>query len=195
MSIPYHGISAAPVVAAYLAPDDIDTGTLTSLELGGVALNDASQGRQVKTWRAWIEGGTTIKVAPLPGLTPETTLVVGVNITTVSLAFDSNMQPAVAYLENGTLKLRWYDVTVSGFVITSFPGCTFGRVSSDDKREAQEGASDVIFAYVRAGNVYWREQRDRYLVERLVGAAPAGFRFVQLGMNAQGRLQFRLVSP
>lgn len=196
MGVPYHGISDVPFPAAFLSPDSADVLPTVSLELGGVALNDASSGRQVQDWRAWIEGGTTIKVAPLPSLTPETTLVSGgVNITTVSLAFDSNMQPTVAYLEDGTLKLRWYDLTVNGFVTTSFPGCSQGRVSSDDKRAGQEGASDVLFSYLRAGSLYWREQRDRYLVERLVGVVPAGFRLVTMGMNALGRMQWRLVSP
>lgn len=196
MGVPYQQISVTPMPAAYLAPDIIDAAKESSLELGGVALNNASQGRQVQVWQAWIETASVIKVAPYPSLTPATTLVSGgVNITEVSLAFDSNMQPAVAYLEDGLLKMRWFDATVPGFRTDLYPGCSFGKLSSDDKRPGQEGASDIILAYVRAGNLYWREQRDRFGVERLVGPAPVGFRFVQLGMNAIGRLQWRLVFP
>lgn len=196
MGVPYHGISETAFAAAFLPPDSSDVQNNVSIELGGVALNNATQGRRVKDWRAWIESGSTIKVAPLPGLSPETTLVSGgINITTVSLAFDSNMQPAVCYLEDGVLKLLWYDTINSVFTTTTFPGCTNGKVCSDDKRAGQEGASDVLFTYLRAGSLYWREQRDRYLVERLVGVVPAGFRLVTMGMNALGRMQWRLVSP
>jgi len=195
MGVPYYGISSVVFQAAFLAPDSGDISASVSLERGGVALNDASLGRLVQDWRAWIEGGTTIKVAPLPSLVPETVLVSGgVNITAVSVAFDSNMQPAVAYLEDGLLKLRWFDILLPGFRTDSFAGCAYGKLSSDDKRAGQEGASDVIFAYLRAGNLYWREQRDRYLVERLVGPAPAGFKLQTVGMNAIGRLQFKLVT-
>lgn len=196
MAIPGNIIISPAIPAAFLAPDAVDVSLVESLELGGVALNDGSQGRQVQNWRAYIAAaGTQIRVQPQVSGTPDTLLYTGAGITAVSLAFDSNMQPTVAFIEGGTVKLRWFDAVSSSFVVTSFPGATQAKVSSDDKRRSQDGASDVIFAYVSAGTLYWRQQRDRYLIERTVGAVGAGFRLVTIGMNAIGRVQFKLVFP
>lgn len=196
MAIPGNIIISPAIPAAFLAPDSTDTSAAESLELGGVALNDGSQGRQVQNWRGYIAAaGTQIRVQPQASGTPDTLLYTGVNITAVSLAFDSNMQPTVAFVEDGVAKLRWFDAVGSAFVVTSYPGVTNPKVSSDDKRFSQVGASDVIFSYINAGTLYWRQQRDRYLVERAIGAVPAGFRLVTMGMNALGRMQWRLVSP
>jgi hypothetical protein len=54
--------------------------------------------------------------------------------------------------------------------------------------------SDVIFGYVVAGVLHWRQQRDRYLVEYTAGAC-AGFRLLTIGMSVNGRFQFKMVSP
>lgn len=191
--LPSEAISAGRVPAAFLAPDVADTAMLESLESGGIALNDASGGRLVQTWRAWIDdGATSIKVSPLSGLAVTTLVTGAVNLTAVSLAFDAAMTPTVCYVEDGLAKLRWYDAANSVFVTDSFPGVTSCKVSADDKRRHQEGRSDVIFGYTRAGYLYRRQQRDRYAIERPVG--PAGTRrLLRMGMAENRCFQFELV--
>lgn len=192
--LPYNAISIVPKVSAFLAPDVIDDQELESLEQGGVALNNPSQGRQVQTWKGWIDG-QNIKCAPQPANTPITTILTTTGtITSMSLAFDSNMAPTVCYVEDGLMKLYFFNTITALFQTNSYPGVTSGRVSTDDKRRSQEGASDVIFAYTRNKALYWRQQRDRYLVERLVG--PSGDQVLdRLGMTAGLRLQFELLDP
>lgn len=199
MAIPQNVIDAEAPFGILLEPDRTDGSRLESFELGGIALNDASQGRLVHVWRAWLDVGDplvgndqSIKLAPISG-SPVTTLVSGLGaVTDLSVAFDSNMQPVLAYVEDGLCKLRYFSLLANAFVIDPFPGCITPKCSTDDKRETQEGASDVLFSYVRAGNVYWRTQRDNYAIERLVGPVPNGFGLRRIGMNRGFRFQWEL---
>src|SRR5574341_977418 len=120
--LPQNVVSDPAVTAAFLFPDIDDLGEMISLELGGVGLNDPSQGRMVQVWTARIDGQAVKVSAPN---TPETTLfTVAGTLTAVSLAFDSNMQPAVSFTEDGMVKLRWFDTTLPGFTTTTFAGAT-----------------------------------------------------------------------
>lgn len=194
MALPYNQISVEPVPGTFLVPDLTDTLDDESLELGGVALGDPSQGRRLRVWRAWItDDATAIMVGPRDDPSPlPVVLYTGADITAVSLAFDSNMQPAVSFTEAGVVKLRWFDTVSSAYVVTPYPGASSSRVCTDDKREAQEGASDVVLAYIRAdGMLVWRQQRDRYTVERVVGPS-RGFPLYRVGMSDANRLQFEM---
>jgi hypothetical protein len=62
-------------------------------------------------------------------------------------------------------------------------------VCLDDKRPLQNAVSDVILAYTRSGNLYFRAQRDRYLVEYPLATAVTGT-LDKVGMNTVNRLQF-----
>jgi len=194
--LPSNAISVTPQYAPYQYPDSSDILSTASLEYGGVAISDPSQGRLVKVWRAYIvtvANVSTINVAPYITGTPVTAVYTGGLITSVSLAFDASMNPTICFVEAGTLKLRWYNTLTSAYQVDSYAPATSGRVSTDDKRKGQEGASDVIFAYTRGGTLYWRQERDRYGVEYTVGPSYA-LVLRRLGMNQKFRLQFELVS-
>lgn len=120
--------------------------------------------------------------------------VTDTDITELSFAFDQNHRPIVAYVAGGSAKLRWYDLTVPGWVTTDY-GATYlsPRVSLDDKHRLALGTSDVIFAYIRANKLRWRIQRDRYLTEypTVPGAdLDPGLRLRRIGMNVDNRFQF-----
>lgn len=185
------GISDPAFPAEFLSPDIDDSEPLVSLELGGIALNDPSQGREVQTWRCRVDAGV-VKVGPVGGVETAVFTVVGV-LTSLSLAFDSNMAPTFAYVEDGVQKLRWFNTLTAAIQTDSFAGASDGRVSTDDKRDWAAPLSDVVFAYARGGVLYYREQRDRYLIEYTVGPTE-GLSLRRFGMNAAGRLQFELRS-
>lgn len=195
MSLPGNDLSSVPVGSPLLAPDELERlSLLEDFERGGVALNDPTQGLNVRDWRAWSDGeGVWVASLPAGGSAP-TLLFTGSGITEVSLAFDQNMQATVAYVEGGTVKLRWFDTTINAMTVTSFPGAVGPMLTLDDKRPVASATNDVIFAYVRAGNAYYRQQRDRYAVEYLLGSAFGAVRILQLGMGTNGRLQFKMVS-
>lgn len=188
--IPSKALSLIPAPAPFITPDDREvTVSLIDHELGGIGLSDPSQGLQVQTWQLRMVGNEARISAPN---TAEITLFTGTGITEVSLAFDQNMLPVIAYVQDNEAKLRWYDSLAGTNVITVFPAGTITpRVCLDDKRRLQYGASDVILAYVRDNNLYFRAQRDRYGIEYLLKTAVGG-KIIRVGMNVVRRLQFMM---
>lgn len=162
-------------------------------EMGGIALNDPSEGLRVQLWTFKlvvdeVTGASTISVEA-PSVT-KTVLFTGVDVSEIAGAFDQNMNPVVAYMESGSPKLWWWDPTESAMVHTLLPsGCYDLRVSLDDKRRFNVEKSDVILSYVRGGSAYYRYQRDRYLVEYLLSDNID--RIVCAAMNTEGCFQWR----
>lgn len=191
MALPSNQMSSAPVASLFMAPDNrLRLSLLADYELGGVALFDASQGLMVQVWEVRVVGGTTIQVKPEASVT-WTDVTTDSAITEVALAFDQNMRPTVAYVAGGVAKLYWFDTVAVNFVTTTFAGCSSPVVTMDDKRVLQSTANDVLFFYFRAGSIYYRQQRDRFTVERSLGAVPVGgfTRFKRWGMGEALRLQ------
>ena len=192
MSLPGNAASSSAVQAALLSPDNRDrSDLLLDYELGGVALNDPSGGLQVQPWEAWSDGAH-VWVAPSPGRTPTTLLLTGSGITEISFAFDQNMRVTVAYVEAGTTKLFWFDTSVGSMVTTIYAGATSPMLTLDDKRALSTltGTSDVLFLYLVGTSLRYRQQRDRFTIERTLGAVPDGAtRISRVGMGANNRLQ------
>lgn len=189
--LPDNAASTTPVGGQILYPDNLVSDARTDYEMGGLALNDASEGINYQPWECRLDDDE-IRVRPLGDTGEGTLLVSGSGITSVSFAFDRNMNPAVAYLQSGVCKLYWYDNTIPGMTTTEFPDATQPHMTHDDKRDGAVARSDVIFAYVRDDVLYYRQQRDRYTIERSLGAIPAGQILRNVGMNDQLRLQFEV---
>jgi hypothetical protein len=174
-----------PIVSAFLPPKDEPYQPLTSKSRGGVALNDASLGRDYQNWVVSYNG-SDILVAPQAGSTVFTLTVAGV--LSVSLAFDNNMNPVIAWMDSVGAKLYWYNNT--NFVTTPF-SATSCRVTIDDVRDFYNANSDVIFAYTYGTNLYWRQQRDQYATEYTVGSTTGLLQ--KVGLSELNRLQFQLL--
>lgn len=192
--LPDNELSSSPVPAVFLGGRALPVRNVVDYEWGGVALQDSSQGLMVQFWRARIESENTQIIIDAQNIAPFV-LITGVNITEVSLAFDQNMNPAVAYVEDGTPKLYWYDSTVPGMVTTTFPNIVTPRVSLDDKRDSQSQNNDVIFAYMKNSNLYMRMQRDRYGVEYLLAEDIDSPGLIKIGMSRQNRFQWMFRNP
>lgn len=179
--------------APFLAPDDLGRPTRTvDYERGGVALSDPSLGLDVKTWRARLVGDQ-VRISAEPYDT-ETVYLEASGITELSLAFDQNMRPMVAFMQGGAAKLNWYD-SLAGEVVTTTlaAGTRSPYLALDDKRDGQSGSSDVILAYILGNRLCTRQQRDRFTIETtrkwFVGNAVS---IKRMGMNAGLRLQWEL---
>lgn len=194
MALPDGVLSTVPVVSPLLSPDGYERLDFREdFERGGVALNDPTQGLDVFDWRCWTDGDT-VWVARYPASGAAAVVYEGERITEVALAFDQNMRPTVALVEAGVVKLRWYDSLIEGMATTSFPGARGPMLTLDDKRVFASQTNDIIFAYVRDGNAYYRQQRDRFGVEYLLGGTFGAARITQLGMGSNNRLQFKMDS-
>lgn len=171
------------------------------VEWGGVALNDPSQGIELKPWklRYDVETGDVLIGA---GDVPEAVLFNRPNISQVSLAFDRNMSPVVAFTQAGQAKMYYFDDLVNDWVFEEalLADAIDPRVTHDDKRTSQNAISDVIVAYSRGGILRYRQQRDRYTVEYTPPIGPGGSplacaRLYYAGMNEHQRLQFAYKGP
>ena len=191
MTLPATGLPSTPaVVADFLEPRDRPYNPLVSPEYGGPALNTPAQSRQVAVWTAFYEDGV-VKVAPEEVPSTVTSLFAAVGVETISLAFDANMNPTIAYMQAGLCHLRWFDSMVNQMVTTTYPGVDSCQVTTDDKRASQVGRDDVVFAYTRDGTLYYRLQRDRYTIEYTF-FSPVKGKLLRFGMNRKNRLQFEI---
>lgn len=188
MALPDNTISSLYHVHPYRGGRRLPILDRKDREFGGIALNDPSRGLEYQVWRAEIPPSLD-KIVISADEVPPFTIITGQEITEVSLSFDQNMEPAIAYVEAGSAKLRWFDSSQSAVVVTDFgPTYKTPRVSMDDKGD-QSGANDVIFAYVRDHQIYYRQQRDRYEIEYLVSTRKVR-RLQKIGMTDQYRFQF-----
>lgn len=167
--IPEQRKSFEPRPGPFIGPrNSPDIGPLLDREHGGVALQDPSEGLVARSWLG-TASDTQIQIST-QGVAP-TVVVTDVDITEFSFTFDQNMNVVVSYVAGGVAKLNWFDVTVPAQVTTPFGALDSPKVSLDDKHPLANDTSDVIFSYVRDGSLYYRQQRERYLTERLICTA------------------------
>ena len=195
--LPTNAFSSVATPAPFLAPDDrVRDSLLTDYEVGGIALSDPSEGMLYQVWTAWADENTgTVYCAPELGGSPAT-LFTAPGITELSLTFDQNMRACVAFVQAGVTNLWWFDSYAATMVITSFAGAESPMVSLDDKRPLQTGSSDILFFYLRGGQIFYRQQRDQFGVERYLADAPANAQRIDaVGMNTGGRMQLLFHFP
>ena len=97
--------------------------------------------------------------------------------------------------EDETVQFRWYNSVVEDYVTTNYSDITSVRLCHDDKRDiqVQRGATDVILTYSKIGAVYWRVQRDRFMIEYSHSLAISKLhRITHFGMSKGNRLQWRI---
>lgn len=93
-------------------------------------------------------------------------------ITELDFTFDQNMNPCIVYVSDGISKMYWYSPVEEEQVTTVWEGIYSPRISLDDKRKSRIPYSDIIFAYMRDNNLYYRLQRERYITEHLIKEYP-----------------------
>lgn len=184
-------LSTTPVPSTFIwGRENLITGTL-DYENGGLDIGDTTEALTYQTWRGRLIGEDVILDAP--SVSP-VTIYSAADITEISFSFDQNMTPALAYVQGGVAKLRWYDTSIPGYDILTVTGAITPRISIDDKRKSQTSQSDLILAYVRSNCLYYRRQRDRFLTEYLLLTGPAlgidSLQLVKIGMNKKWRFQF-----
>ena len=185
--IPGNAFTAAPVVGPFMYLQDQPYTPLSQTIMGGVALSNGTQGRLVKAWTvAYINN--TIQVQPAGGFNALSIPVPGV--TSVSLAFDANMAPVIAWTTSTGASLYYFDTSTQVYITRTFPGVTSCRVCVDDPVDFYIGPSDVIFGYTLNGNLCYRQQRDIYNIEYII--IPTTKLLIKMGPATTNRLQFEI---
>ena len=191
--LPQDALSDEPVNAPFFGGRALPVKNLIDYETGGINIQDASQGLEYQVWKAEVINSKDIFLSAENGF--KARIITGVNITEVSFTFDQNMRPVIVYVENGLAKLRWFDSAIAQFTTTPYPNIITPRLALDDKRNRQSLISDVIFAYLRDGKLFYRQQRDRYSIEYLEAVNVDSPGLIKIGMNRQYRMQFLLRFP
>lgn len=184
--IPEERISSNPIRGRLLNP--WSRNSRVSLHRGPVAISDPSRGLAARLWRlrALADG---LYIGPVDSPVESLLVPTSARATECSLAFDQLGRPAAAFVEGGVPKLYWYDSVVGEFVVDLLPtGVINPRLTLDDARQEYAVSSDIILAYVRDGSLYYRQQRDRYTIERLLSSGVSSLEHVS--MNSVYRLQF-----
>lgn len=190
--IPNYQISSTPLLAEMLTPDLNTVARLRDYEDGGVDIQNTTSGVRGHQWVCYTDGASVY--VKRDGL-PANLVFTQPRLVEISFAFDQNMRPNFAYqLDDGLIYLRWYDTSLQAYRTDSFGAGRDPRLTLDDKRSENVSNSDVIFAYIRGESLYYRQQRDRYLVERLVATGiPKEVKLKNVGLSRNMRLQFEVV--
>jgi hypothetical protein len=187
-------LSDSPVPAPFYGARSLPVTKTVDYEDGGIAIADASEGLLYQRWRARVfnSGEINSKVVLDATFVPETDWLVVPYIDEFSFTFDTNMRPVVAYVVGGVSFLHWYDGVAGDFVTTNLGAdVVTPRVTLDDKRflgSVGYSRSSVILAYIKDGDLYYRDQSERFLNEHLLKEAVNPL--IKIGFNRQLRLQF-----
>lgn len=172
-------------------PDDLEQGW----EWGGIALNDPSEGLLYQIWHCTLDIDEDTDIGYVYVEAPsvaKTLLFSGLGIRVVDIAFDQNMNPFVAYKQQGAWKYWWFDPTVQQMVHTELANSRDLRCCLDDHRQFALATSDILLCYINNTNqLCVRYQRDRYSVEYVL-ASSIPENLVYVGRNIQSRVQFGL---
>lgn len=183
--IPANAITISPISGEFRPPESMPHNPSQHTTLGGFAIGDPSKGRQFQNWTAILAAGN---VTVQPSNAGVAFSMPAPGAQSVALAFDNNMGIVLAWQTASGSNLYYFDTTTAAYTTRTFPGTTSCRVCVDDAREFYAPSSDVIFAYTKNNVLYWRQQRDRYDIERVVGSTTK--RLIRMGLSQTNRLQF-----
>ena len=190
--LPSNQLSNVPISGDWYYHEDSPAGSGVAYTEGGPVLLSPADGTLGTTWRLKLKNN---KYVYLESLTyPETLIHTGTSISWISIAFDVLMNPAYIWVDQGETFLSWYDSAIPGRTITSFGfGLVTPTIDLDVKKQMHSEYADIIFAYLKADKkLYYRQQRERYTIERLLDDGPY-VSIVRTGMNKLNRFQFMLI--
>lgn len=190
MSLPNSTLSVTPSYSEWVYPFPEEFDNFVDFEVGSSAIGSTVGGTDTHMWKIRYDGAN-IKLGRYD-TTTETTLLTVPDLVKIALAFDQNMNPCYAWQNgaSGYTNLIFYDTSINAYSTITITGATSPCLTLDDRREQFSGSSDVIFAYIRNGNLYYRQQRDRFLTERLLKSGVTT-ELIRIGMNTKYRLQFQ----
>jgi hypothetical protein len=162
-------------------------------ERGGTALQDPALGINMQDWECYLDGAGYIVVQT--GATA-TQLYHAPAARELTVAFDQNMNPIVAWMDGNVLRYRWYDPVPEDYSVDTIPGGRSPFLTHDDKRDesVQIGTTDILFFYIKGSTLCYRQQRDRYGVERVLATFHGPRLWIRrCGMNEEMRIQVEVL--
>lgn len=163
----FDSISLSPQPSDFLPPTLINKNRMRDAELGGVGINNPSEGLMVQDWTFFVDADVIKCFAP--NQTSPHTITSGNGIIEIAGAFDRNMNPCVAYIDNTGAYLYYFDTVTLGYIRLPINGARSLGLTQDDKRPDASTWSDVVLTWIGEGNVaYYSFQRDRFLISHAI---------------------------
>ncbi len=159
-------------------PDAIAVDYLTAFSLGPIQLGDFSAGPVNRAWKVRASG-TTVFSSRLndaqDGFEDEQIVFTfsGIGATEIDVAFDQSahilvcMERATGVGGSPEVWIYYYDPFVAGYVLTNFGAGRTPRAILDDILDSAN-ADILVFYLVDGVGMAWRQQRERYLTQRIV---------------------------
>lgn len=186
--------SSVEVAGKLLPPDDLPKRPTIDYELGGIGLQNSSEGLMFQVWRCWFDRDNSAVMVESPN-TPPTKIFDQDKIVWLSFCFDQNMRWCAVYtMSDGLSFLRWYNSLIGGYDITPLAsGVISPFLTLDDKRPSQTAASDIILAYIQNDTACLRVQRERFnIVHIWQEDIPKDWIIRNFGMSNKLRLQMEI---
>lgn len=187
-------VSEFPVIGRLPIPENIPKKPTVAYSMGGISLNNPSNGMLVQVWRAWFdrENGSVMVESPN---TPATKIFDQDGIVWLTFCFDQTMRWSAAYtLNDGGSYLRWYNSLSQDYETTLLgDGVVSPFLILDDKRPTQNATSDMVLAYIQGQKVVIRVQRERFQALHIWAKdIPKDWIIRNFGMSNKLRLQMEI---
>lgn len=103
-------------------------------------------------------------------------ITIQLNASEFSFDFDALNKPIIIYKEQGITKLYAYDILTNTNTVVVIDG------DNTNPKIATDG-EELIIAYIKNGNLYYRIQRERFLQERLLYTGLVDLLYIGMGKN------------
>lgn len=132
---------------------------------GPIGVQNPTAGNLVQVWHGRVGESLNFYLSS-PNTTEFLLFSRATKIFNVSLSFDLNGSPCVAFQDNTGSYLYWFDPVPNAFVFFNIPGIsTYPAVTLDEYRAEFSASADVILGYIRADTIRYRQLRDRFTIE------------------------------
>ena len=186
--LPNNQWASQAVIDDIIAPrDKAKVNATTSSDNGPIAIQNTSKGLMSKIWTASynsVTGSVTLQDG--------TNLFTDTNLKELSLTFNQNAAPFIAFRSATRIKIWWYDPLLSNYTIKDVTTGDQPFCYLDERRPEFSANSDVFLLYHRGGEIFYRLQRDRFDVEYSTGIIGGTDIVIEcFGMAKNNRLQIK----
>ena len=181
-------------------PDNLDKSDWVDKELGTASgLGDTPVRATAYEGRV---DGSTAQYRKLDAV-PWTNIVTVAGMSpNMAFTFDQLMRPMITYQLGAGLNrvartayLYWYDTTLNSYQILSVANVKSPLVTFDYPADAAATFAEASWWYVRAGNVCYRKQSDRFTIQYVFATMPINRNIiVTVGLGRNYRLHVQLES-
>ena len=173
---------------SFAYPKNLHHSNVESYTLGGATIGESKTDLNTHTWYGYLDG-KAIKIKRVD-LNDEHTILEAENITELDFTFDQNMRPVVTYVSNNKPYIYIYDANKFTSIALD-ERFKYPKVELDNKILKSLPSSDVILGYTYEGKLCYRMQRDRFLIEYVVGQNKLKTILQKIGITTDGRFAFQ----